>query len=76
MLSIALAEEQLRPLLDAGLSLAAVNGPRMSVVSGTLEAVAALEQHLSDQDTACQRLRTSHAFHSAMMDPILGAYRG
>jgi acyl transferase domain-containing protein len=74
MLSVALAEEQVRTLLDARLSIAAVNAPTMCVVSGPAEDIAALERRLQDQGTACQRLHTSHAFHSTMMEPILNAF--
>ncbi len=74
MLSVGLAEEQVRPLLGTQLSLAAVNGPGMCVVAGPTEALEALERRLAEQEVTCQRLRTSHAFHSAMMDPILDAF--
>ena len=71
MLSVGLAEDVVISLLGAELSLAAVNGPGMCVVAGLVEAVDQLERQLTDQGVACQRLPTSHAFHSAMMEPIL-----
>jgi acyl transferase domain-containing protein/thioesterase domain-containing protein len=60
--------------LPETLSLAAVNNPSMSVVSGPTAEVAAFEESLSRQSIACRRLFTSHAFHSSMMDPILDAF--
>lgn len=60
--------------LHGALSLAAVNNPRMCVVSGPTADIAELEKSLAVQSIACRRLYTSHAFHSAMMDPILGAF--
>jgi len=71
MLGVSLSEEDLQPLLTGDLALAAVNAPGMCVVSGTHEAVDALELHLNREGHRCRRLHTSHAFHSAMMDPIL-----
>ena len=74
MLAVAMAEEGLAALLDSGLALAAVNGPRSCVVSGPVEAVAALRDRLAAQGVACRELKTSHAFHSSMMDPILAEF--
>jgi acyl transferase domain-containing protein/thioesterase domain-containing protein len=60
--------------LDGTLSLAAINNPSMCVVSGPTASIAALEERLAKQSIASRRLVTSHAFHSTMMDPILGAF--
>ena len=54
-----------------GLDLAAVNGPNNTVLSGPPEAVAALEEALDAEGLACQRLQTSHAFHSQQMAPLV-----
>src|SRR5262249_5783748 len=63
------------PLLpDRDLSLAAVNGPTLCVISGLREAIDALSSQLSERGVDCKTLHTSHAFHSAMMDPILDAF--
>ncbi|HLF26567.1 MAG TPA: SDR family oxidoreductase, partial [Anaerolineae bacterium] len=74
MLAVFLPEPDVRPLLDPALSLAAVNGPAACVVSGSMEAVAALEQRLAARAIDCRRLHTSHAFHSDMMEPILESF--
>jgi amino acid adenylation domain-containing protein len=74
MLAVPRPEEEVRELLGAALSLAAVNGPGFSVVSGPAEAVEALARKLGEEGVDCRRLHTSHAFHSAMMDPILPAF--
>jgi natural product biosynthesis luciferase-like monooxygenase protein len=74
MLAIPMREEALRPLLPEGVDLAAINGPAQCVVSGPSEAIEALRGRLESQGHTCQRLRTSHAFHSAMMDPILETF--
>jgi phthiocerol/phenolphthiocerol synthesis type-I polyketide synthase E len=74
MLAVTLPEAEVTPLLGEGLSLAAVNGPKLCVVSGSDQAVSALRQKLSEQGAASRELQTSHAFHSAMMDPILAKF--
>jgi amino acid adenylation domain-containing protein/FkbH-like protein len=71
MLAVRLPEHELRPLLTNDLSLAAVNAPSLCVVSGANEAVERFKQSLSEKNIAFIPLQTSHAFHSAMMEPIL-----
>lgn len=71
MLGVPLPEDEIRPLLDATLSLCASNGPALSVIGGPAEAIEILEQQLTEQRVAFRRLQTSHAFHSHMMEPIL-----
>ena len=74
MLSVSLPEAQVKRLLNSAIALAAVNAPNMCVVSGPQEAIDQLEQQLIKQDVLCRRLHTSHAFHSAMMEPILAEF--
>jgi amino acid adenylation domain-containing protein len=71
MLSVRLPENQARPLLNGSLSLAAVNSPAQCVIAGPTDAVEALEKRLEERGVTARRLSTSHAFHSAMMDPIV-----
>ncbi len=71
MLAVPLPEEELLPLLPEELSLAATNGPQVSVVAGPEAAVTALVAVLEERDLISQRLETSHAFHSRMMEPIV-----
>jgi acyl transferase domain-containing protein len=71
MLAVALPEAELAPFLTDEVGLAAVNGPRSCVVSGPPGAVVAFREKLVAHGAACRELKTSHAFHSAMMDPIL-----
>ncbi|MEA2692844.1 MAG: hypothetical protein QOJ16_2231, partial [Acidobacteriota bacterium] len=70
MLAVPLPEDEARRLLGADLSLAAVNGPHLSVVSGPVEAVIALRSRLEGEGIPCRQLPTTHAFHSRMMDPL------
>ncbi len=71
MLSVALPEDEVKGLLAPELSLAAVNAPGLCVVSGPAAPVDELRRRLDEGDVPCRPLRTSHAFHSAMMDPML-----
>ena len=75
MLAVGLPEPEVVGLLQGALGLAAINGPSQCVVSGPDEEVQSLESRLSGRGVVCQRLRTSHAFHSAMMEPMLSAFR-
>src|SRR5690606_5247653 len=56
-------------------TLAAANAPGLSVLSGESAAIADIERRMSARDIGCSILRTSHAFHSAMMDPAVDAFR-
>ena len=74
MLSVALGERELAPYLGDAVSLAALNAPRASVLAGTFQAIEAIEQRLASEGVATRRLKTSHAFHSAMMEPMLAEF--
>ena len=74
MLSARLPEAEMAALLGGGLALAGVNAPDSCTVSGPVDEVAALEARLAADGVPVQRLRTSHAFHSSMMDPVLPAF--
>ena len=74
MLSVPLGRDALQPMLGSDLSLAAVNSPKLCVVSGPDEAIELLQNRLTGDGIQVQRLHTSHAFHSAMMDPIVDSF--
>jgi acyl transferase domain-containing protein len=74
MLAVALSEAQARELLAHELELAAVNGPRQCVLAGPVPAVEQLERTLAGHGLAATRLHTSHAFHSASMQPAADAF--
>ncbi|MFP2926702.1 SDR family oxidoreductase [Pyxidicoccus sp. 3LG] len=75
MLAVPLPEAELLPLLGDGAELAAVNGPHACVGAGPEVAIVALEQRLARRGTPGKRLRTSHAFHSAMMEPAVATFQ-
>ncbi len=59
---------------SGSVSIAALNGPAQTVISGTAAAVQAACSKLSAQGVRCDRLPVSHAFHSVLVDPILPAF--
>jgi len=75
MLSVPLPEDEVRPLLPPGVSVAAVNAAGSCVVSGAEDVVARVEAALRARGEEPRRLYASHAFHSAMMEPALDAFR-
>jgi amino acid adenylation domain-containing protein len=74
MLAVRLPEAEVLPQLTPELCIAAVNSPVSCVVSGPFDAMEALEKQLTGMDATFTRLRTSHAFHSAMVDPMVAPF--
>lgn len=75
MAAVFASEAHVRAALNAHgdrVAIAAVNGPEHIVVSGDAEAVRAVTRALAAEGLRVQNLNVSHAFHSALMEPILG----
>jgi acyl transferase domain-containing protein/NADPH:quinone reductase-like Zn-dependent oxidoreductase/acyl carrier protein len=72
MVAVQASEAEVVSLLPEGVSVAAVNGPSSVVLSGPADAVAEAELLLAGRKM--KRLRTSHAFHSSLMDPMLAEF--
>ena len=74
MTAVFAAAERVEELVEeanrADLAVAADNGAHQ-VVSGPVEALAALEERLDAAGVRSERLRTRHAFHGALLDPVL-----
>ena len=71
MLSVRTSYDILSKILPEKLSVAAVNSDQLCVVSGEDKAVEAFAKILEGKEIPNRILLTSHAFHSAMMDPVL-----
>lgn len=71
MLAVICAEDALPAGLPEELVVAAVNGPRLVVLSGPVDAIGEAAVRLREHGVATNRLATSHAFHSAMMEPAV-----
>ena len=76
MLAIRASEPEVADIIRpfGRLSIAAVNGPRSIVASGDSEQIEELRGILAAKGFAAQPLTVSHAFHSAMMEPILDEF--
>ncbi|HEX8075912.1 MAG TPA: SDR family NAD(P)-dependent oxidoreductase, partial [Thermoleophilaceae bacterium] len=75
MVAIEATEEEVSADLDPALSIAAVNAPRSTVVSGDAEAIEKLAEEWESKERRTSRLRVSHAFHSQLMEPMLDEFR-
>ncbi|WP_342315191.1 amino acid adenylation domain-containing protein [Lysobacter sp. FW306-1B-D06B] len=75
MLSIRLPADAVQSRLPETLSLAAENSPLACVVAGPSDAIAAFQAQLEGEGIACRALRTSHAFHSVMMEAVVAPFR-
>ncbi len=60
--------------LPPGIDLAAINSEKLCTLSGPHDAIATYQRQLEEKRIACRPLQTSHAFHSAMMDPIVASF--
>ncbi len=77
MLALPVGETEARELIAPfaeEISVAAINGPSSVVVSGTHRAMEELAATLADSDVKAKSLSVSHAFHSAMMEPMLAEF--
>ncbi|OLR93777.1 type I polyketide synthase [Actinokineospora bangkokensis] len=75
MVAVRADEDEVVPLLVDGVSIAAVNGPGAVVVSGAADAVARVVDRVRELGRKTTALRVSHAFHSALMEPMLAEFR-
>ncbi|MEV7427965.1 beta-ketoacyl synthase N-terminal-like domain-containing protein, partial [Streptomyces sp. NPDC091212] len=75
MVAVEATEEVVRALLTGAVSVAAVNGPDAVVIAGVEQDVLAVAEKLAADGVRTRRLSVSHAFHSALMDPMLDDFR-
>uniref|UniRef100_UPI00059533D9 type I polyketide synthase n=1 Tax=Nocardia tenerifensis TaxID=228006 RepID=UPI00059533D9 len=75
MVAVQASEAEIVPWLREGVEIAAVNAPDSIVLSGSAEPVLATAERLRAQGRKTSRLRVSHAFHSALMEPMLEEFR-
>jgi acyl transferase domain-containing protein/NADPH:quinone reductase-like Zn-dependent oxidoreductase len=76
MVAVAASREAVEGLMrrTTGLSVAAVNGPDSVVVSGGMAAIEGFEEQLRSVGLRYKRLRATHGFHSAALEPMLDAF--
>jgi amino acid adenylation domain-containing protein len=73
MVSVALTEEELAPLLGPGLSLAVANGPSC-IVAGATEAIAGFEREMRRRGQMPMRLAMAYAGHSTALDQLMDPF--
>jgi acyl transferase domain-containing protein len=73
MTAVALSPAEIEAIGADGVTIAAINGPRTTVVAGPIEAVAAIERRLAEGAIVCKRLDVGHAIHTEAMRPIAAA---
>ncbi|WP_326699333.1 SDR family NAD(P)-dependent oxidoreductase [Streptomyces sp. NBC_01754] len=69
MIAIQATEDEIRPHLTDHVTIAALNSPTSTVISGDTAEAQTIANHFADRKT--KHLRTSHAFHSPLMNPML-----
>lgn len=74
MLSVPLAQGVVSRLLRGRLSIAAVNGPALCVVSGKCRDIDAFEHELRAISVETQRVPINVAAHSALLDGVLSEF--
>ena len=75
-IAVPLPQHELTPLLDElGLDLAVVNSPDLTVVSGSVDALALLEARLGTLGVEAIPVPVSTPVHSRLLDPVLEEFR-
>ncbi|MFD0885935.1 beta-ketoacyl synthase N-terminal-like domain-containing protein, partial [Streptosporangium algeriense] len=75
MAAINAPETDVAPLLQPGVTIAALNTPTSTVISGDPDAVQKVTDHFTALGRKTKHLTVSHAFHSHHLDPILNEFR-
>jgi phthiocerol/phenolphthiocerol synthesis type-I polyketide synthase E len=71
MVAVALSPEAVAEYLLPDVDIATVNDPSNCVVAGSAESIRKFQDRLAQHGVPARRIRTSHAFHSNSMDPVL-----
>jgi acyl transferase domain-containing protein len=71
MLSVRGPLEAVMAAAGEEVDIASINGPVHCVLAGSNEQIARVQERLEAAGLACRPLHTSHAFHSAMMSPVV-----
>jgi acyl transferase domain-containing protein/thioesterase domain-containing protein/acyl carrier protein len=75
MLAIRASQSELEHYIDSKIELAAINGPKSCVLAGPDKAITELQAKLEKEGLSFQLLQTSHAFHSAAVEPLLNSFQ-
>ncbi len=76
MVAVALSPEAVGEYLNGEVDIAAINEPGGCVVAGTEEGIRQFSERLTEKGIVARRVRTSHAFHSRLMDSMIPEFTG
>lgn len=77
MLAVSAGADRISTLVNghsSKVSVAAVNSPQQTVLSGAAEAIDEMAELCQNEGIRATRLTVSHAFHSPLMEPILDEF--
>ena len=75
MLAVLLPEADLLPMLSSDVCLSLINGAQICVVAGEARQIEELQKTLEAKGIICRPVQNGHAFHSRMMNPVVGSFR-
>ncbi|MBV8179507.1 MAG: acyltransferase domain-containing protein [Mycobacterium sp.] len=76
MVAVALGPDALAEHLTGDVDIAAINEPGGCVVAGSEESIRQFSDRLTEKGIVARRVRTSHAFHSRLMDSMIPEFTG
>lgn len=71
MVAVPISAEAVTEHLSPGLDIATVNDPGSCVIAGTAADILEFQNRLRRNGIVARRVRTSHAFHSHLMEPVV-----
>ncbi|MGE2835901.1 type I polyketide synthase [Mycobacterium sp. SMC-4] len=74
MVAVPLSPDAIAEHLTPDVDIATINDPGSCVVAGSDEAIRTFQAGLAEKGIVARRVRTSHAFHSRLMEPMLGEF--
>lgn len=74
MVAVPRSADEIAELLTADVDIATINDPGSCVVAGSEESIRAFQAGLAEKGVAARRVRTSHAFHSRLMDQVVAEF--
>ncbi|MDT4993148.1 MAG: hypothetical protein QOH97_3040 [Actinoplanes sp.] len=74
MVAVGASVEHVAVLLTDGVRIAAINTPEQVVIAGDEEPTLRIAEQFAAEGREIRRLRVSHAFHTARMEPMLGDF--
>ncbi len=76
MVAVALSPEAAGEYLNGEVDIATINEPGGCVVAGSDEGIRQFSDRLTEKGIVARRVRTSHAFHSRLMDSMIPEFTG